>query len=416
MSPTPSLDGEIIGTYRPPKTYYQPPKTTYKPPKQYYREEPYQNTGGGISDAERQRAINEAQARERARLIAEAQARARADAQRKLEARNWYKAIQDFKNKDSGKLPYTNYYDARAIRDKINKYYNPRDWVVNKTTNMPEYIGNYPKAGITDFAALGAGYIANSAVSGYNNLKNWWDIKSENPPENLKFLQTASPNNIMPYNPMLGLYPTNQGSTNINNMSNDQTLTSERITSTTASGNKTSTGSTEGSTAGHMTAEEQKAWDDAMQNERISKYEQAFPDIKSEKDYYKYVYDTDNPKSKLTRLTRYIDGIPIEFYTWRGIDGNLADIAAPMGYNTPNQRNYVDAWSDARLPIPVDAIFPEGTLPSGGGGGGEEYYEYPDYGGGGGFSFGGGGGGGGYYGNAYNEALKHFSTLVKWVI
>ena len=60
MSPTPSLDGEIIGTYRPPKTYYQPPKTTYKPPANY-REEPYQNTSGGISEEERQRAIQAAQ-------------------------------------------------------------------------------------------------------------------------------------------------------------------------------------------------------------------------------------------------------------------------------------------------------------------------------------------------------------------
>ena len=100
------------------------------------------------------------------------------------------------------------------------------------------------------------------------------------------------------------------------------------------------------------------------------------------------------------------------------MDGNLQNIASPMGYNTPNQRNFVDAWSDARLPIPTDAVIPTDTLSSSGIGGGEAYYEYPDYGygGGGGFSFGVGGGGGGYYGNAYNEALKHFSTLVKWVI
>ena len=95
----------------------------------------------------------------------------------------------------------------------------------------------------------------------------------------------------MSFNPMFGVYPSNQESYYFNNMdNNNQAQTSERITSTTTSTNKPSAGST----AGYMTEEQQKAWDDAMQNERFTLYQQAYPDIKSEKDYYKYVYDTDN--------------------------------------------------------------------------------------------------------------------------
>jgi hypothetical protein len=127
-------------------------------------------------------------------------------------------------------------------------------------------------------------------------------------------------------------------------------------------------------------------------------------------DYLKYVYDTDNPESKLTSYTRVIDGIPIEFYTWLGLDGMLKDFMKPHGAGTNDAKLGSRAiWGDARLPFETGVIVDPGVAP-------EENYVPEGW---GDFDFGGygGGGGGGYYGNQYQQDPEvYFNQLVKWVI
>jgi len=127
-------------------------------------------------------------------------------------------------------------------------------------------------------------------------------------------------------------------------------------------------------------------------------------------DYLKYVYDTDNPESKLTSYTRVIDGIPIEFYTWLGLDGMLKDFMKPHGAGTNDAKLGSKAiWGDARLPFETGVIVDPGVAP-------EENYVPEGW---GDFDFGGygGGGGGGYYGNQYQQDPEvYFNQLVKWVI
>ena len=147
----------------------------------------------------------------------------------------------------------------------------------------------------------------------------------------------------------------------------------------------------------------------ALTIERAAQYVDPYGKPMSPQDYLKYVYDTDNPETRLNALTRIIDGMPIEFYTWMGFDGVLKDLMQPRGVGTNDIKPGPKAiWGDARMNFETGVISPPGEtteelpIPQG-------YYE--------GYGISGGGGGGGYYGNQYQQDPEvFFSQLVKWVI